>query len=74
MRWPPNKTGALPHAPIEKLTQSHYRCVDLVQACFPQWRGEAKRLWCEYRQTGKLRHLRALARHIAGMLQRGMRL
>ena len=66
---PPNRKGALLHAPIPKLTAQFYDQQRAAQATV-SWQGEARRLLAEYTRTGEARHFVALARHLAGIFER----
>ena len=66
---PPNRKGALLHAPIPKLTAQFYYQQRTAQAAV-SWQREAERLLTEYTRTGQARHLEALARHLDGIFER----
>lgn len=62
---PFKEKGALPHAPLlSKLSLTEYHWRLHIQA---QWRGEANRLFTEYKRSGNPEHLIAHRVHCAAM-------
>jgi hypothetical protein len=66
---PPNRKGALLHAPIPKPTAQFYDQQRAAHATV-SWQREGQRLLTEYTLRGQARHLEALARHLGGIYER----